>query len=506
VEGSQTIAALGADAPDARRYEPRSIVRNYGIAAIGEAVSKGAAFVATVVVARALSPDDFGRFSFVVALVAIAMLFSDVGLQVATTRAVARERTRAFEYASAALVVGVAIAAVVYAGIAIVAAAGTFPHGVGSAVVVYAGVLFLAAGVNAYWSLLRGNDRQDLVYVTYAVSSVALLVAVVAASVGGASLVGILLLYVGTIALRLLLTVGVVWWKLERPRLLVARASTRTLFAAAPGAAIAYVLQEVYSHGDVILLGFLVSAADVGYYAAAYRLVDAVTFLTAGALTAAVFPVFSRLSREAPEQVPGLYNRLVRLLIAALAPAALVFVAISRPLVDAIYSFPNDDAAIIFALLAPAAPLIAVNFTTVFLALAIGRTGTAIAAGSVAAVVNVTTNLTVVPVVGVEAAAVATVFAEIVMVATFVVILERSGFGTETRRAVAIAAVALVPPLALMAAFPSRYVEIALVGIPFAVGVVAATGLVRLDDLRPLRLLFAGIRQAREGGGDTVDE
>lgn len=485
---------MSTDATQARRYDPRSIVRNYGIAAVGEAVSKGSAFVATVAVARAFAPDDFGRFSFVVALVTIAMLFSDVGLQVATTRAIARERTRASEYVSAALIVGVGFAAAAYSAVAIAAAAGAFPHGVGRPVAVYAVVLFLAAGVNAYWSLLRGNDRQDLVYLTYAISSVALLVAVVTAAVGGASLVEILVLYVAAIALRLVVTIGVVWWKVDRPRFLVARAPTRALLAAAPAAAVAYVLQEVYSHGDVVLLGFLVPAADVGSYAAAYRLVDAVTFLTAGALTAAVFPVFSRLSREAPEQVPALYNRLIRLLAAALVPAVLVFVAVSRPLVDAVYSFPNDDAATIFALLAPAAMLIAVNFTTMFLALAIGRTGAAIAAGVVAAIVNIAMNLAAVPLVGVEAAAVATVLAEIVMVATFVIVLRRSGFATETGRTVAIAAAALLPPLAFAVAFPSRDIEFAVVGIPFAVGVVAATGLVRLSDLRRLRVFVAGAR------------
>jgi len=494
VEGHSGIAALSAEATQARRYDPRSIVRNYGIAALGEAVSKGAAFVATVVVARAVAPDDFGRFSFVVALVTIAMLFSDVGLQVVTTRAIARERTRAFEYVSAALIVGIAFSAAAYSAIAIAAAVGALPHDVGRAVAVYAVVLFFAAGVNAYWSLLRGNDRQDLVYLTYAISSAALLIAVVTAAVAGASLVEILALYVAAIALRLFVTIGVVWWKVERPRFPVARAPTRALLVAAPAAALAYVLQEVYSHGDVVLLGFLVPPADVGSYAAAYRLVDAVTFLTAGALAAAVFPVFSRLSREAPEQVPGLYNRLIRLLVAALVPAVLVFVAVARPLVDAVYSFPNDDAAVIFALLAPATVLIAVNFTTMFLALAIGRTGAAIAAGFVAASVNVAINLAAVPLVGVEAAAVATLIAEIVMVAAFAVVLRRSGFATETGRTVAIAAMALFPPLALAAAFPSRDIEFAVVGIPFAVVVVTATGLVRLDDLRRLRRLVAGAR------------
>jgi len=487
-----------------RRYDPRSIVRNYGIAAVGEAVSKGSAFVAVVVVARSLTPADFGRFSFVVALVTIVMLFSDVGLQVATTRAIARDRTHASEFVSAALLVGAAFGAMAYAALGAAAALGAFPHGVGREVALYAVVLLLAAGVNAYWSLLRGVERQDLVYVAYAVSSVALLAAVVVAAAAGASVIEILLLYVGAIALRLTVTIAVVWWKVGRPRFRVARGPTRALLATAPAAAAAYGLQEVYSHGDVVLLGFLVSAADVGSYAAAYRLVDAVTFLTAGALTAAVFPVFSRLSREAPEQVAPLYNRLVRLVATAFVPAVLVFVAASGPLVDAVYSFPGDDASMIFALLAPAALLIAINFITTFLALAVGRARAAIAAGSVAALVNVAVNLVAVPIVGVKAAAAATLVAEVVMVSTFVVALRGGGFATETGRTVAIAAAALIPPLALVAAFPSRRVELALLGVPFAVGVVIAGGLVGVRDLRRVRASVGGSRPGPERTRDSV--
>ena len=176
-----------------------------------------------------------------------------------------------------------------------------FPHGVTGPIAIFGTVLLLAGVINAYWSLLRGFERQDLVYLAYSISSLSLLAGIAVAGVHGVSVEIVFVIYVAMFGLRLVLTGVLVkmktgklaWWRVDRRR-------TWNLAKGTQSAALAYLLQNFYSHIDVILLGFLVSAESVGFYAQAYKLVDAVTFLTAGALTAAVFPVFSRLVHESP--------------------------------------------------------------------------------------------------------------------------------------------------------------------------------------------------------------
>jgi O-antigen/teichoic acid export membrane protein len=471
-------------------YDSRRLARNVLASVAGEGISKGAAFLAAVVVARTVTAADFGRFTFVLALVGFALLLSDVGLQVAGTRLVAadRERTRAF--LGAALVLGVAVAALSYAALGAAALLGLLPAGTARPVAIFATVLILSAATNAYWSVLRGHERQDLVYLSYSISSLALLGGVLVASVLGASLETILAVYVAAYCLRLVLAFALARLDRQRVRPRLEPDTMRLLVRAAPAIAVAYVLLGVYSHVDVVLLGFFVSPEDVGDYGAAYRLVDAATFLTAGAAATAAFPVFARLAREASAAAYDLFARLGRLLAALLTPATLVTIALAEPLTRFVYGTGLENADRLLALLAPSILLIALNYLTAMFALAIELTRLAVACTAIAATVNVVANLVAVPLVGVEGAALATFLGEVVLVACFAVGLRRAGrgYGLAVPAATGLLLVAL--PVGLAELVGAGRVPILLGGALVALAAARPLGLVHARDATLVRALL----------------
>jgi O-antigen/teichoic acid export membrane protein len=210
-----------------------------------------------------------------------------------------------------------------------------------------------------------------------------------------------------------------------------------------------------------------------------------------------VFPVFSRLAIEAWDELAPLYNRIIRLIAAGLAPAVLIFVAFSHFVVEIVYGNGRGDVARLFAFLAPSSFLITLNFTTTFLALAIGWTRSAIVAAGVAAIVNVTANFIAVPLIGVEAAAWATLGAEIAMTFSFWRVLTRRGFPSETAGVVVRSAVILTPTLGLAAAFPAHYRAISLAGFGACLLVLPLVGLVQRKDFTTVRgLLVSGTAAA----------
>jgi O-antigen/teichoic acid export membrane protein len=483
---------VSGDGVTSTSYSVRRLTANASAALVGEAVSKGAAFVATLLVARSVSAVEFGQFSFVLALVSFALLASDVGLQVTATRAVAADRARGAEYATASMVIGTLVGAALYVGVVVLAALDGLPAGTAGAAVVFGAVLVLAGPINAWWSFLRGFERQDLVYGVYAISAIALVVSIAAVVQSDPSLEELFAIYLLAYGVRLALSLLAVR-RVAPIRVRLTRPAFTSLLVAAPAVALAYGLQEVYSHVDVVLLGFLVPAADVGSYAAAYRLIDAVTFLSAGALSAATFPVFSRLARDAPNQIERLYDQAIRVLTAVLVPLVLLLMIVAPPLVDWLYSFESPTAARILTLLAPSALLIALNFTTMYFLLAVNRVDIAIAGAGAGAIVNIVCNVAAVPLVGVEAAAAATFVGECVVVAAYAVGLGRTGFSTHAPRAVMVAAIALIPPIALAVAVPSQRVVLLLLGIPFAMVVMLAGRVIRTAEVRQL------IRALRSG-------
>ena len=472
-----------------RLYDPRRLARNVLASVAGEGISKGAAFLAAVVVARTVTAADFGRFSFVVALVGFALLLSDVGLQVAGTRLVAadRERTRAF--LGAALVLGVGLAVLCYTALGAAALLGFLPEGTARPVAIFATVLIFGAGTNAYWSVLRGHERQDLVYLSYSISSLALLAGVVSASIAGASLEAILVVYVAAYLLRFVLAFALARIDRERVRPSLETDTMRLLVRAAPAIAVAYVLLGVYSHMDVVLLGFFVSPEDVGDYGAAYRLVDAAVFLTAGAATTAAFPVFARLARDAAAAAYDLYARLGRLLAAILTPATLVAIALAEPLTELVYGSGLESADRLLALLAPSILLIALNYLTALFALAIELTRLAVACTAAAAAVNIGTNLVAVPLVGVEGAALATFLGEVVLVACFAVGLRRAGHGFGLAVPAATGLLLVAVPVGVAALVDEARTPILLAGALLAVVAARPLGLIRARDATLVRQL-----------------
>ena len=474
-----------------RGYDPRRIVRNLQAAAVGEAVVRGTSFLATIIVARTLSASDFGRFSFVVAVVSVGILISDVGLQVASTRAIAIDRARAAAYVTSVLILGGVCALLSYTVIVGSGLLGLLPFGVTKAAAIFGLVLFLAVGTNAWGSHLRGFERQDLIYVALAVSAIVLLGGVVFVARGGPSVETLLTVWVVSFALRVVLILVFLAARVQRPRWHLDRGVLRATAVAAPAVAAAYILQGAYSHLDVVLLGFLVTAKNVGEYAAAYRLVDGVTFVTAGAATAAVFPVFARLAKEHPAEVPRLYGVVSRFMTAALAPLALLLVALAQPLVELVFGRDNDETVRLFALLAPSTLLIALNFTAAFVALAIGRTREAIICTGAAAAVNVAANLVGVPLIGTEAATVATLLAEVVMLALFQVTLARRLTGANVARAAAVAVALASTAVAAVAVAGDARVAVGLIGAVVALPLLAVTRSFDPGDADRLRRVVA---------------
>jgi O-antigen/teichoic acid export membrane protein len=471
----------------APHYDPRRFVRNFGTSVAGEGIAKGAAFLAGILVARTLTPDDYGRFSFVVALVSVGLLASDVGLQVAATRLIAADRPRSAEFFGAALTIGEALAGATYVVLVALALAGVLPDGTTAPLAIFGTVLMLAGAFNPPCSVLRGHERQDLVYASYSLASVVLLGAIIAAAALGASLSAICAVYAGSYAVRLVATFGALRAGVGPMRPRFTRSALRLVLFAAPGTAIAVSMLGVYAHVDVFLLGLLVPAADVGNYAAAYRLVDASTFLTAGALTAVTLPIFARVATIDRDAARDLYDRLARLLTALLVPGALLVAALSAPIIRLVYGPELEGAGRLLALLSPSIPLIAANYLTVFLAIGVGLTRVAVGVTVVAALVNIAVNLGAIPTIGVEGAALATYVTEALLVAAFAVALTRAQFGSRGFVAIVSGAVLVAVPFALAEAFDDERGPILVAGAGVAAAIAWAAGFVRREDLGALR-------------------
>ncbi|UCE65651.1 MAG: flippase [Candidatus Zixiibacteriota bacterium] len=182
------------------------------------------------------------------------------------------------------------------------------------------------------------------------------------------------------------------------------------------------ILVSLYYKSDYIILGHFRDAAEVGFYNAAYVIVNAMIFIPA-TLSTTVLPRLSYLSEHDKINLEIIYQRIFKYLFFAGFGLGFGTLAVSSDLIASIY--PGEFAASYQALdiLIWALALIFINSMQGNMLVALGRQKLLAYITGAAAFVNIGLNLLVIPRYGMQGAAFTTVLAEITAGASCLYIL-----------------------------------------------------------------------------------
>jgi O-antigen/teichoic acid export membrane protein len=179
--------------------------------------------------------------------------------------------------------------------------------------------------------------------------------------------------------------------------------------------------QMVYSQIDRVLLAAMVPAAEVGWYAAAARIIAIPLFIP----TIIVTPLLPALSRSSdqPDLVRGIIAQTLRFVLIVTVPLAAGAIVIS-PIIPGLFGWPADFANTVapMSVLALQLPLVSVGMVLGTTLMAVSHERRLVFVAIVATTVNVVANLIAIPYLqdltgnGSIGAALSTVASEIVMV------------------------------------------------------------------------------------------
>jgi O-antigen/teichoic acid export membrane protein len=267
---------------------------------------------------RVLSPADYGRFSYAIALTLIVETIMDVGLGPVTVRAVARDRASASQLLRHVLglkLVWVAIGLVLLFVVTPILRSDPaliqlcYLMGISSAVRSY---LLTARG------LLQGLDRFDLEALLVVADRLVLLAIGGAVLWAGYGLFGLAMAFVVSRVIMLLAATLMLTRVVGSTRPEYDREAWRTLQAAALPLGFFMIALNTYNYVDTLILGIMRSDVEVGWYSAAYRIYEGLTYAPA-ILAAVLTPTLSNLFVQDRVAHRRLLNRA---LIAALALGA----------------------------------------------------------------------------------------------------------------------------------------------------------------------------------------
>lgn len=289
--------------------------------------SQGAQFliqsVSTVVLARLLTPADFGLVAMVSAITGLGQAFADLGLSEATIQRkdITHDQITALFWINAAIGLGLTI---VTAGLApVLASFYREPRLV--AITLVMSLTFLIGGFRVQAdALLKRQMRFSSLAVrdvaTY-VFSVALAIILALRGYGYWVLVALPLSLNGT---RVILSWLMIKWRPGLPR---RGANVRSMVTFGGNVAASYFMTNINRSADSVLIGWHLGAAPLGLYSRAYNLLMLPVRQLSIPATSVAVPAFSRLQND-PERFARYYLRAANLMMWISAPVfAFLFVA-----------------------------------------------------------------------------------------------------------------------------------------------------------------------------------
>jgi O-antigen/teichoic acid export membrane protein len=386
-------------------------LRNTAIVLTAKVVARLIALVAVVYMIRRLSPAQYGSFTALINLTAIASVFLDLGFNVLFVREGARDHGQIQRYLRNVMSVR-AVMSVVSIGVLAVL---VIPLGLRD--LLLPGIALMV--LTSYSTLLRNSlyAMQQLGFEAVAVvlESAVLLVLIV---YGGLAHQGVAYYvwayaiqyafsctyFIIVLAYKRIATPG---WAFERPLL-------RDWFWKGLPFALTFVLTILYFRIDQPLIYTLRSPTEAGWYGAAYKPIDSLLFIPISFLSV-VFPVLSIYHRERRKDLLDAVNRFYKGLLLMGWPMAVGLSVLAGPITALLYKPEYANSKYALQILALAMGIAFVNNAFIGALNASDRQSSFTWAAAWSLVVNVVLNLSLIPPFGYIGASWATVLTELTL-------------------------------------------------------------------------------------------
>lgn len=253
----------------------RRLLKNFGSLAVARIVSLGAGLVSSIYLARVLGAESYGILGFGGALLSFFTLIVSQGFDTFGTREIARDREKVQDLANNILTMRLFLAVVSF-GFYTVVIAWIDKPAVVKAVLIVQGISLFASALTLDW-VYQGVERMGVIATRQVLTSVIGILAVVllvheatdaiwaAVAWSGSSLLNVLWMMIRYLQDFKVFKLSFNWQLCQK----IIRASLPI--------AISSFMISIYYSMDTVMLGFIRTEEEVGWYTAAYKFLTVAT-------------------------------------------------------------------------------------------------------------------------------------------------------------------------------------------------------------------------------------
>ncbi|HEY3273008.1 MAG TPA: flippase, partial [Methanocella sp.] len=378
-----------------------------------------------IYVARYFTPDNYGILSAALNLAMLFTIFTDLGVSRYLTLEVARKPGAARDYINSSLFIKLVLVMVTYGAILITAYVSGFSDDKLFVVAIIGIYMMLVSIAQIFQAYFQSIHAMEHIAICYLINPVILLIGIAYIIITGEGIVALAMLYLTSGVIVLVYTIAVfIWYTREMPKLEMKL--VRPIIAGGLPLSLGSIFYFIYYKIDIQMIDYLKGSVAVGYYSAAYKLVEAVICIPS-MISMATFPLISYYFFQNDSKLGLLLNQVTKYLFLLGLPIMIGTFLLADKFIFLCYQDKYAESIDVLKVLSAGLLLLFISSVQGDFLAGSNMQKAAMYINAIAAVFNVGLNFLVIPVYGIVGSAYTVVVTQLIILMMNVYMVRKSG-------------------------------------------------------------------------------
>jgi O-antigen/teichoic acid export membrane protein len=402
----------------------RRIAKNTTVLFIAQMITYVLGFFITIYTVRYLSVDGFGILSTALALTGILMVFMDLGLGTLTVREVARDKSLTKKYVANTTIMKLILSFSTFLLTVLTVYIIGYPEVTKTVVYILTISYIFNAISSIFYSIFQSYEKMEYQSVATILNSVVMLIGTLLAIYFGLDVIAFAMVYLIANGVNLIYNFIVYAWKFYLPKIEVDLDFWKPTIKEALPLSVTSIFSMMVFRVDTVILSIMKGAEAVGFYNAAYRLMEALIFFPA-VYTTSIFPVFSALYVSSQKPLKAAYEKSFKYLTILSLPIAVGTTLLADQIILLIFKSTYIPSILTLQIVIWVLPFTFVNYILGSLLTSMNRQYTVLKITITCLVLNVGMNVILIPLYSYLGAAIVTVITDAFSVALSFYVVSR---------------------------------------------------------------------------------
>ncbi len=400
------------------------LVKNTSVLMVSQILGYVLAFFYSIYSARYLGVEGFGVLSAALAFAGIFSILTDLGLSNLTVREVARDHKLAGKYLSNAVALKILLSIATFILIAAIGYLSGYPSEKSYVLYFITLSLILNSFGGIFNAIFQAYEKMEYQSVTQILNNILMFVGIFLAIGYQLNIVAFAFVYFMASAVSLILTIIICLWKFILPKMEFDFPFWKSMLKEALPIAVSGIFALIAFRVDMVMLEFIKGSVAVGWYSAAYRLMEALLFFPS-MYTLSVYPLLSKFYVDSHQSLKISYYKSFKYLTIISLPIVAATTLLAPDIILLIYKSSFSESIIALQILIWALPFIFLSYVLGSTIVSVNKQVEVVKITFITMIINIGLNLVLIPLWGFVGAACVTVITEIALFISYFYIVTR---------------------------------------------------------------------------------